>query len=73
MLTRVAWMFSRVFRDDQKRNGRKCRMKVAVFILLTNSLNTKTLPKNDLKARGIQMSNKLLEEVVALTELTISP
>ena len=31
------------FRGDQKRNNRKCGVKVAVFILSTN-LNTKTFP-----------------------------
>ena len=41
-----------VSRDDQKRNGRECCVKVAC-IHFVGDLNTKTFPENDLKARGI--------------------
>ena len=71
MLARVAWMLSHVFfGDDQKRNVRKCGVKVAC-IHFGDELKYKNIKKM-LDLEGCKCQTKLLEEVVALTELTLN-
>ena len=60
------------FGDDQKSNVRKCGVKVAC-IHFGDELKYKNIRKRArLNLEGYKCQTKLLEEVVALTELTLN-